>query len=143
MANTFVAKSTIRIQASTAVVWDALTNPQLIKQYLFGTQVESNWKEGSSIVYRGEWQGKTYEDKGTILKIEPEKLFSSTYWSSMSGKEDKPENYNTVTYTLASENGDTVLTVTQDNVVTEQERDHSQKNWDTVLAKIKELTEKK
>jgi uncharacterized protein YndB with AHSA1/START domain len=49
----FVAKSNITIKADAARVWDALTNPELIKQYLFGTEAISDWKEGSSITYKG------------------------------------------------------------------------------------------
>ena len=46
-------------------VWEALINPAMIKQYFFGTDVVSDWKVGNSIVWRGTWQGKEYEDKGT------------------------------------------------------------------------------
>src|SRR5216684_1074674 len=100
MANNFIAKKTISINAPAAKIWEALTKPELIKQYLFGTQVTTDWKVGSPIIYKGEWQGKSYEDKGKILKIEPNKLIVSTYWSSMSGMPDAPENYKTVSYEL-------------------------------------------
>src|SRR5205807_9908914 len=53
------------------------------------------------ITWKGEWQGKTYEDKGTVLAVEPNKLLRITHWSPMGGSEDKPENYHTVTYELA------------------------------------------
>ena len=39
-------------------VWEALTSPQMIQQYLFGTQVTTDWQVGSPITYRGVWQGK-------------------------------------------------------------------------------------
>lgn len=142
MKNTFTAEISIFIQAPVSNVWKALVDPQQIKHYLFGTQVESDWKEGSAITYRGEWEGKTYEDKGTILSLVPEKIFSSTYWSSMSGKEDKPENYATVTYKLSEENNGTRLTLTQDNIETEESKKHSEGNWKAVLGKLKELVEK-
>jgi hypothetical protein len=71
--------------------------------------LQFDWKEGSAITYEGEYQGKAYKDKGLIEKLEPEKIFQSTYWSSMSGKEDKSENYNIVTYTLSWKDGRTLL----------------------------------
>jgi hypothetical protein len=64
-----VAKASTIIDASIAKVWEALTSPEKIKQYMFGTDVVSDWKEGSSIRWKGEWQGKKYEDKGVILKL--------------------------------------------------------------------------
>jgi uncharacterized protein YndB with AHSA1/START domain len=141
MKNPFIAKADIVINASAAKVWDAITNPALIKQYLFGTEVVSDWKVGSPILYKGEWQGKSYEDKGTILQFEPEKVFASTYWSSMGGLSDVPENYNTVTYILAPKGDATEITLTQDNIATEASREHSEQNWKSVLEGLKKLVE--
>jgi uncharacterized protein YndB with AHSA1/START domain len=142
MSNTLMATSSMTINVPAEKVWEALTTPEMIKQYLFGTTAVSDWKVGSPLIYRGEWQGKQYEDKGTILRMEENKLFEATYWSSMSGKEDLPENYNKVTYELEDLGEDqTKLTITQDNVATEQEREHSEKNWGMVLETLKKMLE--
>ena len=141
MGTNLIAKSTIIVNAPASKVWQALTDPKLIKQYLFGTDAKSDWKEGSTLTYSGVWEGKAYEDKGKILKVVPEKLLETTYWSSMRGLPDQPENYNKVTYQLSAENGSTTLTITQDNVKTEQEREHSEKNWGMVLQGLKKLLE--
>lgn len=69
----------IRINASTATVWEALTNPERIKQYFFGTECISDWKKGSPILYKGVWEGKTFEDKGNILAIVSGKLIYYNY----------------------------------------------------------------
>ncbi|CAN5277432.1 SRPBCC family protein [soil metagenome] len=142
MKSSFTAETTISISAPASEVWKAITTPAITKEYLFGTHVKSDWKEGSTISYEGEYQGHTYMDKGTILKVEPNKVFQSTYWSSMGDKEDKPENYNTITYTLTELGNQTQLTITQDNIQTEESRKHSAENWKAVLQKLKELVEK-
>ena len=98
MKENIKADISIEIEASPAEVWKAITTPAMIKKYLMGTNVSTDWKEGSAITYEGEYNGKKYKDKGIIKKVNPGKLLESTYWSSMGGKEDKPENYNTVTY---------------------------------------------
>lgn len=141
MEKGFTAKTSVEINASSSRVWDALTNPEMIKQYLFGTEAVSDFKEGSPIVYRGVWEGKTYEDKGKILKVIPKKLFVSTYWSSMGGLSDKPENYSTVAYELEEKEGHTTLTLIQDNNKTEEAKNHSEKNWNMVLSILKKLLE--
>ena len=141
MKDTLIAETSISIDASPAQVWKALTTPTLIKKYLMGTDVSTDWKEGSAITYKGEHQGKKYHDKGIIKKIEPEKVFQSTYLSSMSGKEDKPENYNLVTYKLNKSDGKTVVTLSQDKNATEKEKEHSTENWKMVLKKLKEVVE--
>jgi uncharacterized protein YndB with AHSA1/START domain len=91
MNNTFVAKATITINAPAASVWDALTQPELIQQYLFGTQVTTDWQVGSPIVYEGTWEGKAYQDKGQVLQVEPGKLLVATFWSSLAGLPDVPK----------------------------------------------------
>lgn len=137
------AETSITIKATPAEVWKAITTPSSIKKYLMGTTVTSDWEEGSAISYEGEYNGKKYRDKGVIKKFRPESMFQSTYWSSMSGKEDKPENYNTVTYTLSDEDDRTLVTLTQDNIATQEEKDHATKNWEQVLQTLKEVVEKK
>ena len=137
----FVAKATIIINTPAVIVWDALINPELIKQYLFGTQVATDWKAGSPITYKGIWDGKAYEDKGKVLQIEPGKLLVSTFWSSLSGLPDVPENYKTVRYELSSEGSGTRLTITQDNNASQEEASHSEQNWKMVLDSMKKLLE--
>lgn len=141
MNKKFTAKATTTIDAPVSKVWQALVNPEIIKQYLFNTDVISDWKVGSPIIYRGEWEGKPFEDKGKILEIEPEKILKSTHWSPLSGVPDTPENYHTVTYTLSEKGDGTEVTITQDNNASEEEEAHSEKNWQTVLKGLKDLLE--
>lgn len=142
MAKKLVSTSGITIDAPVSKVWQALTDPAQIKQYLFGTNTVSDWKKGSPISYEGEWEGKKYKDKGTIIEIVPEKLLHTTYWSSMGGKEDKPENYNNVIYELQPQNGKTMITISQDNIDTGEQLKHMEQNWAMVLDSMKKLLEK-
>jgi uncharacterized protein YndB with AHSA1/START domain len=139
MKNTFIAKVSTKINAPRSKVWEALTRPDLIKQYLFGTEVTTDWKVGSPITYKGIWEGKPYEDKGKVLQVEPEKLLVSTFWSALSGLPDVPENYNTVRYELSPEDGGTRLSIIQDNNASQQDADHSVQNWQIVLDGLKKL----
>lgn len=141
MKEKLVAETSITIDAPASKVWKTITTPKLIKKYLFGTDVTTDWKEGSPISYKGEYEGKAYEDKGEIIKLEAEKIFQSTYWSSMSGKEDKPENYAVVTYKLSEKDAKTKVTLTQDNIDNEKSKEHSLENWKMTLKKLKEVVE--
>jgi uncharacterized protein YndB with AHSA1/START domain len=143
MANDLTLETSININAPASQVWNGLTDPELIKQYFFGTECITDWKKGSKIIYRGIWEGKEYEDKGNILDIEKEKFIKYNYWSSFSGTEDKPENYAEISYRLQEQNGNTLLTVIQGGIKSEEARDHSKANWDTILNGLKNLIEKK
>jgi uncharacterized protein YndB with AHSA1/START domain len=135
------AKASTTINAPTAKVWEALTNPALIKQYMFGTNVVTDWKEGSPIIWQGEWQGKSYEDKGTLLKIEPKRVLQYSHFSPLSGQPDVPENYHSVTIELSGNGKQTTVTLTQDNNETDEAREHSEENWQMMLDGLKKLLE--
>ena len=59
------------IPASGVQIWQALTTPATLKKFFFGADVDSDWKAGSPIRFKGEFKGKPYEDKGEILAVEP------------------------------------------------------------------------
>ncbi|MDQ1581211.1 MAG: hypothetical protein QOD05_1986 [Microbacteriaceae bacterium] len=136
-----MATAGITIDAQPSVVWEALTEPTLISRYMFGTEVHTTWRVGDPITYRGEWEGTAYEDKGTILEVQPGKLLKSTHFSALSGEEDVPENYHTVTYMLSGENGQTRVTLTQDKNPSPTAAEHSRQNWELVLAGLKDVVE--
>jgi uncharacterized protein YndB with AHSA1/START domain len=136
-----VAKVGALIHASTSAVWNALTDPTLVKQYLFGATIRAEWRVGGAITWTGEWQGARYEDKGQILELEPGSLLVTTYWSSMSGTPDVPANYKTVRYELHAVPEGTRLTITQDNNRTEMEADHAETNWQRVMEGLAKVVE--
>jgi uncharacterized protein YndB with AHSA1/START domain len=133
-------KVSITVNASPAKVWQALTDPAIIEQYFFGSKAKSTWKEGSPVTFTGEWKGQQYQDKGTILKAEPNKILQHTYWSSMGHLEDVPENYIIVTYRLEGDDKRTELSVTQDRSTDEEE---SKGLWQSVLDNLKKTVEGK
>lgn len=109
---------------------------------MFGTTIVSDWKEWSPIVWKGEWLGKKYEDKGVIIKLESKRVLQYSHFSPLSGQQDMPENYHTVTIELSAEGAQTRISLSQDNNPTEQAREHSENNWVMMLASLKTLLEK-
>jgi uncharacterized protein YndB with AHSA1/START domain len=141
MDNGFTAGATNVINAPASKVWEALTTPEILKKYYFGADITSDWKVGSPITYKGQWQGKSYEDKGKILAFEPEKLLITTHWSPLSGVPDSPENYHKVTYELSEQGGSTKVTLTQDNNASKEEKTRNDQFWKTLLDGLKKLLE--
>lgn len=125
-------------------VWDALTNPDQIRKYFFGTEASSDWREGSTISYRGIWEGKRYEDKGIIEEMIPERRLRINHWSSRSGKPDKRENYSPHSYSLTPSGDTTKVTITQEDSYTSDEtRAKAWQHWDIVMDGLKKLLETK
>ena len=134
-------KTTVTFKAPIAEVWKGLTDPAIVKQYFFGTNLASDWKVGSPITFSGEWEGHKYEDGGVILDIDSPRFLKYTYWSSMSGTENKPENYNNITYGLNEAAGMTTLIITQEGVKTQEALEHSEQNWQSVFEGLKKIIE--
>lgn len=142
MATPFTTTKRIQINASTAKVWEALASPKIIKQYMFGTEVVSTWQKGDTVIYKGQWDGHPFEDRGTILEIQPQKVLQIAYFSAASGLEDSPETRSLITYVLAPHaDGTTTLSVTQDNNPSQSAADFAGENWEMTLAQIKYLME--
>lgn len=141
MTPNLTATATILTHASREKAWDALINPDSIKQYMFGTTVTTGWREGASISWKGEWEGKPYEDTGKVLSFEPEDKLAYSHFSPLAGLPDLPENHHTVTILLTSEGKDTRITLTQDNNPTQEAKAHSEKNWQRILDGLKKFLE--
>ena len=131
----------VEISASPGQVWNALTDPELIRQYFFGTEVKTTWEPGSPITWSGEYDGHEYQDKGEVVEVVPEERLVVTHFSPMTGQEDKPENYHRVTYELEDEGDKTRVSLEQDNAP-EESADEFRANWETMLGNLKELVER-
>ena len=151
MANPLFIKNTIEISASASRIWDALTNPEQTKKYMFGCETVSDWKKGSSLLWKGTYEGKDMVFvKGNIVDLKPGKFLAYTVIDPNSSIPDIPENYLTVTYELVEKNGQTVLTVTQGDYskVADGEKRYQHSNnggegWNPILVEIKKLVEMK
>ena len=142
MSKNLIAKAAVSIQSPKKKVWEALVTPAAIKQYMFGTDVKSEWRTGSEITWKGEMKGKKYEDKGVILTIKTEQTLQYSHFSPSSGKPDKPENYHTVTIDLAGSGNNTKVSLSQDNNSDEKACKESETNWGAMLEGLKKYVEK-
>lgn len=144
MENTIVLTTTIN--ASVDNVWDAITNPDKIEQYMFGSRCESDWKPGSKanfFIIQDEKQINIV--KGEVIRNVPGRLLEHTLFPAGSGLEDTLENYIVITYEIEEHDGETDLTITQkgykyvDNGL--ERYIDSQKAWKVALPKLKEVAE--
>jgi uncharacterized protein YndB with AHSA1/START domain len=142
MAGNYVAASNVSIDAPPARVWQVITDPAAVKEFMFGTELLTGWDVGGPIVWRGEWEGRSYEDKGEILEFEPGRRLVHTHFSPLGGREEAPENYHTLTWTLEDDAGKTRLTIVQDNNESAEAAQHSQDMWDKLVADVKKISER-
>ena len=140
MVTQFKIQYKTTLKASLEKVWEALTNPEIVKQYFFGTDLITTWQVGSPLIFQGEWEGQQYQDKGEVLEYVHKQRLAFSYLSSWSGKEDKPENYLWVCYEVEENGADTVLTIYQTNYDEERAK-HSEENWTSVVNEMRKVVE--
>jgi uncharacterized protein YndB with AHSA1/START domain len=142
MMGILTTEESITIGAPITRVWETLTTPELIKQWFFGVDTETDWRKGSPIVHRGEYQGRPYEDRGEILEIEPPRLLVHSHWSPVSGLPDTPENHERVSWELSERDDGTELTIRESNLASEEARATSEQSWRLVLKNLKQFLER-
>lgn len=140
MKTDFLSHYETLIKAPVEKVWRALTNPELVAQYFFGSNLICSWEVGTPIYFRGEWEGKPYEDKGTVLSYSNNDTLSFSYLSNWSGLPDSPENYLHIVYKVSATPEGTLLQITQSNYDADKAT-HSESNWAAVIEGMKKLVE--
>jgi uncharacterized protein YndB with AHSA1/START domain len=136
-----IATAETDIKATPSRVWKALVDPAQIEKYMFGSHVVTDWKPGSKIVWKGEYDGKKYQDKGEILEVRPDQRLKVTHFSPLSGQPDEPSNYHTLTYELSKRGTGTHVSLSQDNNATADEVKNSAATWESMLTGLKKFIE--
>jgi uncharacterized protein YndB with AHSA1/START domain len=139
----FQASTSIDIDASADRVWQTLTDPDLVARYMHGTALDTDWTIGAPIVWRGDWQGKSYEDKGEVTAFDPPRRLAVTHWSPLTGEPDEPANYHHVTYELEPlGEARTGLTLTHGNSPSQDAADSMVADgWTPTLQELKKVAE--
>lgn len=139
MPAAFTATTSLDFPASPTQVWSALTDPAMVKQYMFGAELSGDWVKGGVVTYRGEWDGSPFEDRGDIIEIDPPRLLKVNYYSAMSGQPDTPENRQLISYALTPTGSGTRLTVSQAGNPTQEAATAAEGNWAMTLEALKAL----
>ena len=134
---------TIHINAPTSKVWDALTDPTLMKKWMFEKEIEiiTDWHVDSPIIIRGDLHGIPFVNNGLVLQFEPEKVLRYSHLSSISRLRDQPENYTVLDFQIAPMGTQTSLTLTVSNFPTESIYKHMRFYWNVTLEIFKKMLE--
>ena len=136
--------STVKIAAPARKVWLALTVPHLVKQWQYGADLLTTWEVGTPVVFRNEWDGKVFEQKGNVLEFLPESRLKYSLFFPRSDLQDTPEHSFFMTYELTESKGVTSLLVRQEDPRPSQPDEATGRDGGPdVLASLKELVEVK
>ena len=135
--------SQIVINAPGQKVWDAVTKPELVERWQYGSRLSTTWEPGTAIRFHSEWEGQVYEQWGTVLEFSPPIGLKYSLFAPRPGLEDSAAHYFLMSYTLDEADGKTTLTITQDDPRPGAGEDGSEANGEenSVLKTLKELAE--
>lgn len=138
------AQVSTELNTTRDFAWRAITNPAVLGKAFFGSQVETSWKVGDAISFRGEWRGHKFKDHGKVLDFSPPERLRFSHFSELSGLEEKPENFHVITLDFLPGEKTTVR-LTQENQnnqpLDEVTRTELAKNWAAVLDGLKQSVE--
>ena len=134
---------TVCIDASLSKVWAALTQHELMKQWMAETETDivSDWEVGGPFIIKGPWYKRYFENLGTLLAFEPERVFSYSHLSSLSHLEDSPENYTVLEFRLTQQGDKTRLELHISNFPTEAIYRHLAFYWNVALDLLRRFAE--
>jgi uncharacterized protein YndB with AHSA1/START domain len=131
-----IFQKVVEINASRARVWQALTTPVLMKQWMMPDaelQILTDWSVGSPLIIRGKMNGKEFENTGAVLQFEPERVLRYSHLSSISRLPDRPESYTRIEFRLLPIEERTRLTLTISNFPTESIYHHLVFYWKSTI----------
>jgi uncharacterized protein YndB with AHSA1/START domain len=138
----YVARAEVDVAAPRQAVWRVLASNGSHPEILFGAEIESDWRLGSRIFWRGTYEGKAFEDHGVVIELEEPFRIVLTHFSPLSGQPDIPENYHTLRFELDETRKGTHVTLDQDNNPTAEAAQHSRSVWVAMLEGVRTVAER-
>lgn len=140
MEKILTSKVQIEFDIDAKQLWRVLTESKYTKVYMFNCSVESDWLEGSSITWQGNYQGYQAFQKGKVITVKPYELITYSTFDPNVGLSDVAENYINVTYAINEHNGKTRLIITNDTFDGNEERmKHIINGWEMVKEQMIKL----
>lgn len=133
----------IYIATTLEKLWESLTSSEYTEKYFFGSKIQSDWQEGSSVIYS---RNGIDTDYGKILICEPQKFLSYTW--NMVGDKTSRQTPSRVTFKLHPMDGTTVkLSLKHEDLaktdLSDKENTFQGLNngWPAILSNLKSLLE--
>jgi uncharacterized protein YndB with AHSA1/START domain len=133
--------SKLTINATPQKVWDVLTKPEHVKHWQYGSNLQTTWEVGSQIKFVTEWEGKTFEQWGTVLEFRSPLMLRYSLFAPRPGVEDKPENYFEMIYSLTTDGSQTKLEIRQEDNRPGAVQETEQGEENPVLKMLKQIAE--
>jgi hypothetical protein len=135
--------SKIEIAASAEKVWAAITRPDMVKLWQYGSVLNTTWALETPIRFTTAWGDKVFEQCGSVISFLPNKMLKYSLFAPRQDLLDSPENYFFMSYVLEENAGKTILSIIQDDPRPQTEpATADDRAGNAILQGLKELVER-
>jgi uncharacterized protein YndB with AHSA1/START domain len=129
----------IYIQTTPERLWQAITDPELVKRYYFGSVIESDFRPGSPLIYR-QAEGGRLDIEGEVVEADPPRKLVHTFAVKWDPEVNDPPTR--VTWEITPIGETCRLAVTHDGFSEETATFNQTKGgWPMILSGLKTLLE--
>jgi uncharacterized protein YndB with AHSA1/START domain len=143
MVNDVIITRSILLNATPERVWEALTHPGMTKQYYFNSEVSSDWQKGSTLRWKGNYQGRPVSAEGKILDIIPGRKIKYSGFDKMTEGDFTRQGDVYITHEIIPQGSKTKLLTTIEHFEGDETRaEYAAEQWDfEIMPKLQSALE--
>ncbi len=136
-------EDSVIIETTPEKVWQALVDTALVKQWMHDEplDISGEYELRGHVTIAGSAAGHSFENHVRVQEFSPLRILSYSYWTSLSGLEDSPENRSRVRFHLESAQEGIQLNLSHDDIRTDDDFGHVRFYWKAALQEIKRVAE--
>ncbi len=143
MVNDVIITRSVLLNATPERVWEALTHPGMTRQFLSNCDVFCDWKEGSTLRWTGNYQGRDIDAEGQVLEVIPGKLIKYSGFDRLTEGDSSREGDVHITHEIIPQGGKTKLLTTLEHFEGDESRaEVAAQQWDfEIMPRLQTLVE--
>lgn len=143
MVNDLVVTRSVMLNATPERVWEALTHPGMTRQYFYNCDVESDWKAGSTLRWRGNYQGRPLDVEGTVMEIVPGRYIKYSGFDRLTEGDIARRGDVYITHEIIPQGDKTKLLTTLEHFEGDETRaEMAAEQWDfEIMPRLRQLVE--
>ena len=143
MVNDVIITRSVVLNSTPQRVWEALTHPGMTSQYFYNCEVDSEWRKGSTIVWKGTYQGREIEAEGKVLDIVPGRMIKYSGFDSLTEGDISRQGDIHITHELLPHGTQTKLLTTLEHFEGDETRaELAAQQWDfEIMPRLQTLVE--
>ena len=129
------------IRTTPEKLWEALTSAAFTRLYFHNTEIDSDWKVGSPVVFNRANDGETAVE-GEILAVDKPRLLSYT-WRALYDEDMAAESHSRVTFEIEAMQSVCRLRIVHDDFDADSKTlaQISNQGWNAIICSLKSLLE--